>query len=173
MKNLRHSTSRPALLFFCLMALTISFAAQAAPQKGKVFDEWGVECEATPDKKEQCFVSQTHTMKDGKGRLMKLSVGYLGKNGQPLMVSTLPLGVNLPAGAAFKVDDSKTQNKMAYQSCSNDGCMAVAPLDGATIKAMQNGKNMTIGMMPVSGGKTITVIAPLKGFQPAFASLLK
>lgn len=157
------------------LAVTIVFnapaAAHAAPQKGKSFADWIIDCEMAPGAKtEKCFASQTQTTKDRKGRLLRFSVGYLGPKGEPVAVAILPLGIYLPAGAAFKVDDGP-QVAMTLQSCTSEGCSAGALLSEKTLKELLEGKKMAVGMMPAGSKETVSIAVSMNGFKSAFSSL--
>jgi invasion protein IalB len=143
--------------------------AQATPVKGKIFDDWSVEC-VGEKKDEKCYITQTLTMKEGGGRLLKVSVGYLGPKGEPVMVGIFPLGIWLPAGAAFKLDD-QPQTPMVLQQCTSEGCVGSLPLTSAMIKSLQDGKSLLFGILPAGTQKTLSIAASLKGFKAAFASL--
>jgi invasion protein IalB len=149
----------------------VSSSAVAAPQQGKVFGDWIVDCETRQDDHTQkCFVSQTQTTKDGKGRLLKFSVGHLGAKGETVAVAILPLGIYLPAGAAFKIDQGP-QVSMVLQACTAEGCAAGIALDDKTLAAALAGKTLAIGFIPAGSRQTVSVAVSLKGFRPAFASL--
>jgi invasion protein IalB len=158
-------------LLFVFVALTLSPGAEAKPEKNKKFDDWGIVCETTPSKAEKCFVSQVQTMKEGGKVLLKFSAGYIGPKGEPTAVAMLPLGILLPAGAIFRVGDNPDV-KMVIQSCTIEGCAAVATLDADTLKAMkQEDKKMFVAVMSSSDKKQINIPVSLKGFKRAFDSL--
>lgn len=167
----KKSVITATVLSLALLAIIFPAHAEAKPEKGKVFGDWGIECETAPDKTEQCFASQTQTMKDQKGRLLKLSIGYIGPKNVPTMVAMLPLGIDIPAGAAYKVENSKDQVKLLIKSCTVEGCAAVTQLTPAQLKEINTGKSMVIGIMPPGGTKTMTIPVPLNGFTQAFATL--
>jgi len=146
----------------------------AKSPKGKIFEDWAVECEQPAGAKdEKCFVTQSAVMnKEGAPpqRLMKFSVGYLGPKGEVVAVGLLPLGISIPTGVAFKIDDLP-QRAMQLQSCGPEGCVATALLDADTVKAMQHGKTMVVGALPQGGNQTLNLPVSLKGFKAALASL--
>ncbi|WP_207462139.1 invasion associated locus B family protein [Azospirillum sp. SYSU D00513] len=128
----------------------------ATPQPGKAYDDWAVECEQTPGGENRCFLSQTQLLKENNARLLKASIGYLGPQDQPMLVLVLPLGVDLRAGIAMKVDDAP-QISLPYQQCVQDGCTGALPLDGPTLTALRKAKRIQIGMLPYGGKQTVTI----------------
>lgn len=145
----------------------------AAVDKSKVFKNWMVECETTPAKTELCFASQNQTVKDGKGRLIKVSIGYIGPKGEPTMVAMLPLGIYIPAGAAFKVGEAKTQTDLIIQSCTISGCSSIARIDDKTLESLKTEKEMTVGVKSSGESKIIAMKVPLEGFKEALDSIKK
>lgn len=145
--------------------------AQAKPEKGKLFDNWVVGCEMPPDGKgERCFVAQDQVVKDSGQHLIKVAIGYFGVNGETTMVVTLPLGINLPAGAAYKLDDHD-QVPIKLLNCTAEGCVGVVTVDSATLAAFKSGKALNFGVLPFGSDKTLSIAVPLKGFAEGFATL--
>lgn len=153
------------------VAMLFAPEVSAAPQKGKVFDDWVIECERPEGAdKDICFAGQTQSMKEGGGRLIHVAVGYLGPKGESALVATVPLGIYLPAGVAFRVGDG-AQTPMVIQNCTNKGCRGSVKLDDAMIKQLGAGKVMSFGMLPAANGKTVVIPVSLKGFGAALKSL--
>jgi invasion protein IalB len=153
-------------------------APAKGPEAGKVFSDWVIDCEQAPDGKQQCFASQTQTMQQPgqqqgqsqTGRLLKLSVGYIGAGGKPAMVAILPLGLYLPAGVAYQVEGQE-QKPMVLQRCLAEGCIAAAELDEAVLGHMRKGKNLNVGFKGDANGQTLVIPVSLKGFDPAVRSI--
>jgi len=162
----------PALLLLPVLILAAAFAVQAKPERGKAFGDWVVDCETTPDGKESCFISQTQTMQQQQqsGRLIKLSIGYIGPAGKPAMVAILPLGIWLPAGAAYQVE-GQAQKPLTLQRCVAEGCIASAELDEATLGQMRKAKSLSVGLKADAAGQTIVIPVSLKGFDAGLKSL--
>jgi invasion protein IalB len=145
--------------------------AQAKPEKGKVFDNWTVNCEAAPDgKSERCFVGQDQAIKESGQHLIRVAIGYFGANGEMSMVVTLPLGINLVVGAAYRLDE-REQIPIRILNCTPQGCIGVIPIDSATVAAFKSGKALNFGVMPFGSDKTLSIAVPLKGFAESFATL--
>jgi invasion protein IalB len=152
------------------LPLLAALPALAAPQPGKTYDDWAVECEQTPAGDSSCFLSQTQLLKQNNARLLKASIGYLGPKRQPMLVLVLPLGVDLRAGIAVKVDDVP-QISLPYQQCVQDGCTAALPLDARTLAALRKAKRIQVGMMPYGGKQTVTIDVSPNGLERGMDAL--
>ena len=165
-----------AKLAACLAVVALASGiapALSKPEKGKVFGDWVIECEPGSDGAEQCFASQTQTKteKDEKPvRLLKLSIGYIGPKGAPAMVAILPLGIFIPAGAAYQVD-SGPQKPLLIQRCLPQGCIAATTVDERSLAALRRGNRLLLGVKTEASGQTMTIPVSLKGIDAAIKSL--
>lgn len=144
----------PALL--SAVALAAASPVLAAPKAGDTFETWAVECEQGGAGESHCFLSQTHLMAGNKARLLKASLGYLGPKQEPMLVFLLPLGVDLRAGVAMKIDN-QLQLSLAYQQCVQDGCIGTLALDAPTVAALRTAKRIQVGFRPFGSQETMTV----------------
>jgi invasion protein IalB len=167
----------PALAALLLLAPGPASAAQKSgaptagpPTAGQAFDDWAVECERAQDGTERCFLSQSQLLKESNARLLKASIGLLGPKGEPTLVLLLPLGVDLRAGIALKVDD-RPQVSVAFQRCVQEGCVGVLPLDAATLAAMRGAKRIQVGMLPYAGQQAVTVDVSPRGLARGMDAL--
>lgn len=152
------------------LASLVGEGALAAPQKGKVFDNWGVGCEPMPDgKSERCFAQQVQISNQNQGRVLSVAVGRLGPKKEPMVIVLLPFGSNLQVAPAFRVDDG-AQINMTYQTCVAEGCRASVTLDEAGMKKLLGGNQMTVGVMPWGATQAVLMSVPLKGIAAAVAA---
>lgn len=147
---------RLALALLSAFMLAPTSPVLAAPKAGDTFDNWAVECEQGSAGVSHCFLSQTHLMAGNNARLLKASIGYLGPKQEPMLVFLLPLGVDLRAGVAMKIDD-QPQISLAYQQCVQDGCIGTLALDQATVAALRKAKRIQVGFRPFGSNETMTV----------------
>ena len=161
---------RIALPILATLSLLAAFPAPAAPQAGQTFGDWAVECERAQDGKEKCFLSQSQLLKESNARLLKASIGHLGPKGEPMLVLLLPLGVDLRAGIALKVDD-RPQVPVVFQHCVADGCIGALLLDPPTLAVLRGAKRIQIGMMPYASAQTVTVEVSPKGISRGMDAL--
>ncbi|MDQ0534953.1 invasion associated locus B family protein [Azospirillum picis] len=160
-----------------LAALPLLIAAGApalAVEPGKGFGDWQSECETPADGKPRCFVSQTRVVQDQQSgqptRLLKVSVGYLAPDGKPVMVAILPLGIDLRAGAALRIDDGAPL-ALALQQCLQEGCIANMALDDKALNALRKSKGAQILLRPYNGQQTVAIPVSTKGITDGLAAL--
>ncbi|WP_130469955.1 invasion associated locus B family protein [Candidatus Magnetaquicoccus inordinatus] len=143
------------------------------PLHRKVFDKWITECEMSPDgKSEKCFASQTQISKEHQQLILKFSVGSFGNKEEWAAVAILPLGISIPAGVAFKVDDAEPIF-MQLQQCTGNGCLASVALEKNVMTAIKKGKILSVGVLPFGFPKTMAIPVDLQGFSSAVAALPK
>jgi len=151
-------------------AQMLAQAQPRKPEKGKLYGDWGIECETQANKTELCFIQQTHTQSETKQRILSVVVGYIGPRGAPMMVAYTPLGIDLSAGAAIKVEPGPQIN-LRVQTCVPDGCRVAADLTEQQIAALRVAKSLTIGMIPWGQTQTTNIAISVNGFAAALAAL--
>ncbi|MBF0095851.1 MAG: invasion associated locus B family protein [Magnetococcales bacterium] len=143
------------------------------PLHRKVFEKWITECEVAPDgKAEKCFASQTQVSKDHQQLILKFSVGRFGNKDEWAAVAILPLGISIPAGVAFKVDDGEPIT-MQLQQCTGNGCLASVLLDKSLLTSIKKGKMLSVGVLPFGFPKTLGIPVDLQGCSAAVSALQK
>ena len=152
-----------------LVSALVASGAEAKPQKGKVFDNWKINCQTGEDHQETCVAMMVGLSQDGR-QVFDISFGFLGPHGEPVVVITLPLGISLRDGAALRIDE-RPALPLAINTCRPDGCEAVRPLDDATLQAILTAKALTIGVVPYRAPQPLGIPVPLKGLAAAVNSL--
>jgi len=84
----------------------------------------------------------------------------------PVMLVQLPLGLNLPGGAKFQVDDGKAAG-LPIQTCENRGCYASTTIAPDELVALKAGKQMKVSFQTMNK-ETITIPMPLTDFASAY-----
>jgi invasion protein IalB len=84
----------------------------------------------------------------------------------PVALVQLPLGLNLPVGAKFQVDDGKPID-LQIQTCENRGCYASTPIAADVLTALKAGKQLKVSFQNL-GKETITIPMPLTDFAAAY-----
>jgi invasion protein IalB len=84
----------------------------------------------------------------------------------PVALVQLPLGLNLPIGAKFQVDDGKAA-ELQIQTCENRGCYASTPIAPELLTALRSGKQLKVSFQNL-GKETITIPMPLADFAAAY-----
>jgi len=153
-----------------LAAVTPALAAERKPAPGTGFGDWQVECENAADGQPRCFLAQTQLLKESNVRLLKMSVGYIGAKGEPVLVALLPLGLDLRAGVVMKLDNGD-EAPLPFQQCLQDGCVASTRLDAKALAAFAKAKTLRLGVMPYAGTQSVTMVVSLKGVAAGLDAL--
>lgn len=167
---------RLALAGGLLAAMSTLFAPSAyAVKKGQHFQDWTVGCEKPPSEKtDRCFIYQTVVNKKSNQPVLQMAVGYLpGKtknDDRPAALLTLPLGVALPPGVGFKIDDGKMM-RLQFERCVPTGCIAGFPLDNGMLDKLKKGLKVEVRVS--DGQQVVTLPISLKGFTAGFEALEK
>ena len=89
-----------------------------------------------------------------------------GDTRAPVAFVQLPLGLNVPVGAKFQVDDGKTVD-LPIQTCENSGCYASAAITQELLGALKSGKQLKVSFQNLAK-ETITVPMPLNDFAATY-----
>ena len=160
---------RPAfgLILLCLVPALFGQAANAL-QTGDRFKDWTVRCEKpAEDMPDTCFIYQT-LVNEQQEPVLQMVVGYLGRDAQPVVIFTAPLGVALRPGVGVKVDQADIF-KLPYDRCGPQGCIAGGPLSDQHIQAFKNGVKSQIVLH--DGRQPISLEISLSGFTAGFNAL--
>jgi invasion protein IalB len=129
---------------------------------------WFTQCTGKgPDA--DCEVEKTITMGKGRQRLISLTVRVPPGAKNPAMMLHLPVGLYLPFGVTFQVDDQK-QQQLEVQSCDLEGCYAGTAVSSGMLSTMKTGKHLTVSFQDLSR-TTIRVPVTLKGFNGAYGEI--
>ena len=121
-----------ALLGFALM-LVWSGPLLAASAREETFGDWSVRCEKRSEEQaERCYMFQFVFVgkRDGeqrKQRVLDAKIAYTDKDQPPVLALKVPLGVYLPSGILFRIDDGETL-RLQLEWCVRDGCLTIAEL---------------------------------------------
>jgi invasion protein IalB len=116
--------------------------------------------------------------KDGKlktiGRVLRLNVIYSnvegGSNRVPFLSIQVPMGVDLRAGTAFQIDESK-EISLPFLRCTTQGCDASVRLKSEILRNMKAGNEFKVGFRRWGDPKISVISASLKGFTAAFSAI--
>lgn len=144
----------------------------AQPRDGAVFQDWITRCERIELQgraQERCYLSQTQTTQEGQ-RIIQLNIGYIGPNRELAGVVFLPLGIYLPAGAAYRIDQGP-QVAIQIESCIPEGCRAAFLIDDTAMRALRAAPAIHFGFLSEPNGKSLLLSASLRGFSQGIATL--
>ena len=156
---------------FGLALLLPATASQAAPKNGDKFKDWTVQCDekATGDVSGGCWIAQNVVDKEANRPVMNISVAFVSEFPEPAVVVTLPLGINLPPGVIFQIDENPPF-KLPVSWCLRDGCRVRLLLKEEQLAVFKAGTNGKITFQQPSG-QGVTLPFSLQGFTAALTAL--
>jgi invasion protein IalB len=128
---------------------------------------WAARCSnAGRDAPLECAIEQNAILTKTGQLFVVVNIRVPGDTRAPVAFVQLPLGLNLPAGAKFQVDDGKTVD-LPIQTCENSGCYASTPVTSELLGAMKSGKQLKVLFQNLAK-ETISVPMPLNDFAAAY-----
>ncbi len=147
-------------------------AAKNTPAAKKKKNPWSVQCgEDSKTGKKFCRMQQSLRFKKTGQRLLAVVIQPQTIEPKIAILLSLPYGLYLPAGTAFKIDDGE-ENRMVIETCDAQGCYATGGISEKQVDAMKKGKKLLIGFQ-ANNKKPITVPISLTGFTAAFKKIMK
>jgi invasion protein IalB len=136
--------------------------ANAAPHPG-----WTARCSsASREAPLECAIEQTAVLSKTGQLIVLVNIHVASDTHAPVAFVQLPLGLNLPVGAKFQVDDGKVVD-LQYQTCENRGCYASTPIAPELLATLKSGKQLKVSFQNLAK-ETITVPIPLTDFAVAY-----
>jgi invasion protein IalB len=136
--------------------------ANNPPQPG-----WIARCtSASRDAPLECAIEETAVLTKTGQLIVLVNIRIASDTHTPVALVQLPLGLNLPVGAKFQVDDGKTID-LTIQTCENRGCYANAPLAPELLAQLRSGKQLKISFQNMAK-ETMTIPMPLADFAAAY-----
>jgi invasion protein IalB len=131
---------------------------------------WAARCSsASRDAPLECAIEQNAILTKTGQLFVVVNIRVPGDTRAPVAFVQLPLGLNLPAGAKFQVDDGKTVD-LPIQTCENSGCYASTPVAPELLGALKSGKQLKVSFQNLAK-ETITVPMPLNDFAAAYEKI--
>ncbi|CAA6604162.1 conserved exported hypothetical protein [Rhodospirillaceae bacterium LM-1] len=154
-----------------LAAPAVMAADPSSAAKPQQFEKWEVTCEKhAVAKVERCIVTQVQTLKAGGPKLIQVTIGRLGPQGEPVIVTALPLGIFIPGGATLKIE-GMAPIPLTITQCTAVGCMAQAQLSDQTLATMSEAKRMVVSVQPVGAVQPLDINLQTEGMKAALAKL--
>jgi invasion protein IalB len=151
----------------------VPIAANADLSKAAGNKLWGKNCETGSDGKQTCAITQNVIITDKNTnaslRALSVSVGYLPGQSDLRMALSLPLGIKLPAGVGFQIDDGKP-NMLPVETCLADGCRIFMTIDAGGRDSMVKSKLIRVSY-ELANGQKMALPIELAGFGDALSQL--
>jgi invasion protein IalB len=128
---------------------------------------WAARCtSASRDAPLDCAIEQTAVLSKTGQLIVLINIRVPSDTHTPLATVQLPLGLNLPGGAKFQVDDGKVTD-LQIQTCEARGCYAAAVIAPDELAALRSGKQLKLSFQNLAK-ETITIPMPLADFAAAY-----
>jgi invasion protein IalB len=128
---------------------------------------WAARCtSASRDAPLDCAIEQTAVLTKTGQLTVLVNIHVTSDTHMPVATVQLPLGLNLPGGLKFQVDDGKVTD-LVIQTCENRGCFAGGPIAPDLLAAMRTGKQLKLSFQNL-GRENITIPMPLADFAAAY-----
>src|ERR1700726_1029881 len=128
---------------------------------------WSARCtSASRDAPLECAIEQTALLSKTGQLIVLVNIRVPSDTHTAVALVQLPLGLNLPVGAKFQVDDGKAVD-LQIQTCENLGCYASTPRAPDMLAALKSGKELKLSFQNLAK-ETITIPMPLTGFAAAY-----
>jgi invasion protein IalB len=142
-------------------------AAPAAPAPAPAVPGWSARCSsASRDAPLECAIEQTAVLTKTGQLIILVNIRVPSDTHAPVATIQLPLGLNLPVGAALQVDEGKA-TVVAIQTCENRGCYASVPIAPELLAVLKSGKQLKVSFQNLAK-ETITIPMPLADFAAAY-----
>ena len=128
---------------------------------------WASRCTSSGrDAPLECAIEETAVLTKTGQLIVLVNIRVTADTRAPVALVQLPLGLNLPGGAKFQVDDGKAVD-LPIQTCENRGCYANLPIPQDLLAALRAGKQLKVSFQNL-GKETITIPMPLSDFAAAY-----
>jgi invasion protein IalB len=117
----------------------------------------------------ECAIEQSAVLTKTGQLIVLVNVRVSAETRAPIALVQLPLGLNLPAGAKFQVDDSKT-SELQIQTCEARGCYANLQISPDVLGALKSGKQLKVSFQNLAK-ETISIPMPLTDFAAAYEKI--
>jgi invasion protein IalB len=142
-------------------------ASEAAPANAPALPGWAARCtSASREAPLECAIEQTAVLSKTGQLIVLVNIRVPSDTHTPIALVQLPLGLNLPAGAKFQVDDGKPID-LQIQTCENRGCYASTPIAPDVLTALKSGKQLKVSFQNLNK-ETISIPMPLTDFAAAY-----
>jgi invasion protein IalB len=150
-------------------------AANPHSLNGKQFKDWTLHCKTiTKGQQEACEMRQNIVNKKGD-RVVLVIVGRVPHMDEPGMLILMPLGIALPPGVFFKVDEGQRQ-PIQPKVCWKEGCRVETLIKSDLLAKLKAGTKAIVTFYVYNRqGKEQEVDVPISllGFSAALAEVMQ
>ena len=150
-----------------LVERTVGGGAAANEVRITTFQDWRVICPPVTPNTPNCALT-SDVLRDTGGVLLTLSVVDPAPGSQ--LSLTVPHGVLLDPGLGFTVGNEPTRVR-PYETCTNQGCIAVVTMDGDTVKSLPSNMGGRIAVAAPNNPQPVVIPFSLRGFNDGLTAL--
>jgi invasion protein IalB len=131
------------------------------------FQDWRVICPPLSPATPNCALT-SDVLRDTGGVLLTLSLVDPAPGSQ--LSLTVPHGVMLDPGLGFTIAEEPTRVR-PYETCTNQGCIAVVTVDADTLKSLNSNMGGRIAVAVPNNPQAVVIPFSLKGFAEGYSAL--
>jgi invasion protein IalB len=134
-----------------------------------IYQDWRLLCPASKDKDNSCELSQDVISEKAHARVARLVI-LKDKDKSTVLAVTVPLEVLLEPGIGLKIGNEQPRIYQ-YKTCTEEGCLAVVPVDEQIEQALAKAPNAGI-IVAGQDGKGVELPFAMKGYIEAHHAFL-
>lgn len=169
----------PMVVMWALATTTVAQSAEEKPAEDEMnqvtkpriekFDDWFLRCQRDRD----CALVQMLLMGEGESakRLLESAIIPTG-DGQTVLQFTLPFGVDLRAGIAFRIDEHP-ELQAGFVTCLEQGCIVRILMEDDLVKKLRGGSKALVGFRPLGSTENTVIEVSLTGISAGMDALSK
>jgi invasion protein IalB len=183
---------RPAALFGIASLITTLACGPLAPgahaqpaqqtlipsgggRDGQDFQDWKLHCGQPQGQTAEICEMRQQVVDANKKPVLLAVVGRLPNREMPGLLLILPLGISIPPGVAFQIDQGQV-GRAQVTRCLAQGCQVEVLLESELLTSLKAGTKATVGFQitdPQGKQQRIDVPLSLLGFSAAVAEVMK
>jgi invasion protein IalB len=143
--------------------------AGIAPNEVRVttFQDWRVICPPLTQATPNCALT-SDVLRDTGGILLTISMTDPATGSQ--LSLTVPHGVLLDPGLGFSIGSEPTRVR-PYETCTNQGCVALVTVDADTLKSLTTNMAGTVAVAAPNSTQPVSIPFSLRGFAAGYGEL--
>lgn len=141
-------------------------AAPAADGQPPAGPSWAARCASlSRETPPECMMESAAVTKAGQ-LVLQVNIRVAPDTRAPVALVQLPLGLSIPAGAKFQVDEGKSYD-LQIQTCDQRGCYANLPIAPDLLATLRAGKQLKISFQNLAK-ESAAIPLPLADFGAAY-----
>jgi invasion protein IalB len=154
-----------------LLGAALALPTAWATPTSRSFEHWSLECHDPSPGRSACSLFQNVVLapEQGGGRVMRVTIGLIDDDPDPVALFVLPLGISLPPGVELEVEGIAPVH-FPVERCEPSGCGGGLRLDASLLGALERVESARVRFRD-SSRQPVELTLSLRGFQPAIEAL--